>query len=148
MGQHFGGLAAEHEGGDAAPAVPVAVKVMGEPLNDPLVAVSVLAPAVVPKVQAGLVAIPTLSVVTALLEAIEPPPVATAKVTDTPLTALPCASVTLTDGAVATAVLTVALWLFPPFTAIVGPENTYTAPEAGALSLAVLFTPVVLLSSR
>jgi hypothetical protein len=93
----------------AAPAVPVAVKVMGEPLRLPLAAVSVFAPAVVPKVQAGLMAIPALSVVTALLEAIEPPPVATAKVTDTPLTALPCASVTFTDGAAATAVFTVAL---------------------------------------
>ena len=115
----------------AAPAVPVAVTVTGEPLNDPLVAVSVFAPAVVPKVQAGLVAIPALSVVTTPLEANEPPPVATAKVTDTPLTALPCASVTFTDGAIATAVATVALWLFPPFTAIVVavPKLTVTLPE-------------------
>jgi hypothetical protein len=121
----------------AAPAVPVAVKVMGEPLNDPLVAVSVLAPAVVPRVQAGLVAMPALSVVTALLEAIEPPPVATANVTDTPLTALPCASVTLTDGAVATAVATVALWLFPPVTAIVvaAPELTVTLAESAAVNV-------------
>jgi hypothetical protein len=121
----------------AAPAVPVALKVMGEPLRLPLVAVSVLAPDVVPKVQAGLVAMPALSVVTAPLEAIEPPPVATAKVTDTPLTALPCASVTWTDGAVATAVLTVALWLFPPFTAIVVavPELTVTLPEFAAVSV-------------
>jgi hypothetical protein len=93
----------------AAPAVPVAVKVNGDPLKLPLVAVSVFAPAVVPRVQAGLVATPELSVVTAIVEANEPPPVATAKVTDTPLTALPCASVTFTDGAVATAVFTVAL---------------------------------------
>jgi hypothetical protein len=123
----------------AAPAVPVAVKVMGEPLRLPLAAVSVFAPAVVPKVQAGLVATPALSVVTALLEAIEPPPVATAKVTDTPLTALPCASVTFTDGAVATAVLTVALWLFPPFTAIVVavPELTVTLPELAAVNVGV-----------
>ena len=121
----------------AAPAVPVAVKVMGEPLRLPLVALSVLAPAVVPKVQAGLVAIPALSVVTAVVEANEPPPVATAKVTDTPLTALPCASVTLTDGAVVTAVATVALWLFPPFTAIVVAvaELTVTLPEFAAVSV-------------
>ena len=121
----------------AAPAVPVAVKVMGEPLNDPLVAVSVLAPAVVPKVQTGLVATPVLSVLTAPLEANEPPPVATAKVTDTPLTALPSASVTLTDGAVVTAVATVALWLFPPFTAIVVAvaELTVTLPEFAAVSV-------------
>ena len=121
----------------AAPAVPVAVTVTGDPLNDPLVAVSVFAPAVVPRVQAGLVAIPALSVVTAVVEANEPPPVATAKVTDTPLTALPCASVTLTDGAVATAVATVALWLFPPFTAIVVavPELTVTLPEFTAVKV-------------
>jgi hypothetical protein len=115
----------------AAPAVPVAVKVTGDPLNDPLVAVTVFAPAVVPSVQAGLAAMPALSVVTAALEANEPEPVATAKVTDTPLTALPCASVTFTDGAVDTAVPTVALWLFPPFTAIVVavPEVTANALE-------------------
>jgi hypothetical protein len=115
----------------AAPAVPVVVKVNGDPLKLPLVAVSVFAPAVVPRVQAGLVATPELSVVTAIVEANEPPPVATAKVTDTPLTALPCASVTFTDGAVATAVFTVALWVLPPFTAIVVavPELTVTLPE-------------------
>jgi hypothetical protein len=96
-----------------------------------------LAPAVVPRVQAGLVATPPLSVVTALLEAIEPPPVATAKVTDTPLTALSCASVTLTDGAIATEVATVALWLLPPFTAIVVavPELTVTLPEFAAVNV-------------
>ena len=93
----------------AAPATPVAVKLTGEPLNVPLVAVSVFAPAVVLSVQAGLVAIPALSVVTALDEASEPEPVPVAKITDTPLTALPCASVTFTDGAVVTAVPTVAL---------------------------------------
>jgi hypothetical protein len=103
----------------AAPATPVAVKLTGEPLNVPLVAVSVFGPAVVLRVQAGLVAMPALSVVTALDEASEPEPVPVAKVTDTPLTALPCASVTFTDGGVATAVPTVALWLFPPFNAIV-----------------------------
>ena len=122
----------------AKPAVPVAVTVTGDPLKLPLVAVSVLAPDVVPKVQAGLVAMPALSVVTALVDANEPPPVATAKVTDTPLTALPCASVTFTDGAaVTTAVLTVALCPVPPFTAIVVavPELTVTLPEFAAVSV-------------
>jgi hypothetical protein len=121
----------------AAPATPVAEKLTGEPVNPVAAAVSVFAPAVVPTVQAGLVAMPALSVVTALLEANEPEPVATAKLTDTPLTALPCASVTFTDGAVATAVLTVALWLFPPFTAIVVavPEPTVTLPEFAAVSV-------------
>jgi hypothetical protein len=119
------------------PAVPVAVMVTGEPLRDPLVAVSVLAPAVVLSVQAGLVAMPALSVVTTPLEPKVPEPVATAKVTDAPLTALPCASVTFTDGAVATAVPTVALWLFPPFTAIVvaAPELTVTLPEFAAVNV-------------
>jgi hypothetical protein len=78
-------------------------------------------------------------VVTALLEAIDPPPVATAKVTDTPLTALPCASVTFTDGAVVTAVATVTLWLLPPFTAIVvdTPVLTVTFCESAAVSVGV-----------
>jgi hypothetical protein len=102
----------------AAPATPVAVKVTGEPLNPVAVAVSVFAPTVVPKVQAGLVAIPPLSVITAPEDANEPPPLPTAKVTGTPLTALPCASVTTTEGAVATAVLTVALCRSPDRTAI------------------------------
>jgi hypothetical protein len=73
----------------ATPAVPVAVKVTGEPLNPAAVAVSVFAPAVVPKVQAGLVAMPALSVITALEDANDPAPLPTAKVTATPLTALP-----------------------------------------------------------
>ena len=121
----------------AAPAVPVAAKVMGEPLRLPLVAVTVFAPAVVPKVQTGLVATPVLSVLAAPLEAIEPPPLATANVTDTPLTALPFASVTVTDGAVATAVFTVALWLLPPLSAIVVavPELTVTLPEFAEVSV-------------
>jgi hypothetical protein len=103
------------------------VKLTGEPVNVPLVAVSVFAPAVVFSVQAGLVAIPELSVVTTPLVASELPPVATEKVTDTPLTALPCASVTLTDGAVVTAVPTVALCELPPFNAIVVAVPAVTA---------------------
>jgi hypothetical protein len=69
--------------------VPVAEIVSGEPVKVPLVTVKVFAPATVPNVQAGLVAIPVLSVVTAPVEAKEPDPLATANVTDTPLTALP-----------------------------------------------------------
>ena len=92
---------------------------IGEPLRLPLVAVSVFAPAVVLSVQAGLLEIPALSVVTVVPDASEPEPVPVAKVTDTPLTALPCASVTFTDGAVVTAVPTVALCELPPFNAIV-----------------------------
>jgi hypothetical protein len=120
----------------AAPAVPIAEIVSGEPVNPVEITVKVFAPASVPNVQEGLVAMPVLSVVTAPLEAKEPDPLATAKVTDTPLTALPCASVTFTEGAVATAVATVALWLLPPFTAIVAaaPAVTVNALDVVAVS--------------
>jgi hypothetical protein len=118
----------------AAPGVPVAVMLTGD--NEPLVAVSVFTPAVVPKVQAGLVATPALSVVTVPLAPKDPDPLAGANVTDTPLTTLPCASVTFTDGAVATAVPTVALCPVPPFTAIVvaAPALTVTLEESTALN--------------
>ena len=107
------------------------MKLTGEPVNVPLVAVSVFAPAVVLSVQAGLLAIPALSVVTVVPEVSEPEPVPVAKVTDTPLTALPCASLTFTDGAIATAVPTVALCELPPFNAIVVavPEVTANVVE-------------------
>ena len=71
----------------AAPAVPVAVKVSGEPVRPGLVAVSVLAPAVVPSVQLPTVAMPDALVV-ADAPVTEPPPEATAKVTATPATGL------------------------------------------------------------
>ena len=101
----------------AAPAVPVAVKVTGLPLKLPDVAVIVLLPAVVPNVQLPTVAIPLASVV-ADKPVADPPPVATAKVTLTPLTGLLLASLTITLGAVDTADPAVALWLFPALTAI------------------------------
>src|SRR3989441_12987919 len=47
-----------------------------------------------------------------------PPPEATAKVTATPLTGLPFASCTITDGSTGTAVPAVADWLFPALRAI------------------------------
>ena len=81
------------------------MKVTGEPLRDPLVAVSELEPAVVPSVQLPTVAMPLALVVADRLVA-EPPPEATAKVTDTPLTTLLFTSLTMTLGAVATAVPT------------------------------------------
>jgi hypothetical protein len=123
----------------AAPAVPVAEIVSGEPVNPVEVTVKVFTPASVPNVQEGLVAMPVLSVVTAVVEAKEPDPLATANVTDTPLTALPCASVTFTEGAIATAVATVALWLLPPFTAIVvdTPVLTVTFCESAGVSVGV-----------
>lgn len=93
----------------AAPGSPVAVNVIGDPVKPDEVAVSVFAPAVVPKVHAGDVAMPEALVVTVPEEASEPPPDATANVTDVPWTALPCASVTSTEGAVVTADPTVAV---------------------------------------
>lgn len=103
----------------AAPAVPVAVNVTGEPDKEPDVAVNVFDPAVVPNVHAGDVAIPELFVVTDPEVAKEPPPEATAKTTDTPCTAFPAESVTSTDGEVDTAVPATADCPLPAFTAMV-----------------------------
>ena len=71
-----------------SPAVPVALKVTGEPLRPALVAVRLLAPALVPSVQLPTVAMP-LALVMAVRPVAEPPPLATAKVTLTPETGLP-----------------------------------------------------------
>ena len=87
----------------------MAVKVTGDPVSDPLVAVNVFVPAVVPNVQLVTVAIPLALVVTAVVGLTVPPPLATAKVTLTPLTGLLLASVTITLGAVATALPAVAV---------------------------------------
>jgi hypothetical protein len=115
-----------------APAVPVAVIVTGEPLNPADVARSVFTPAVVPNVHAGLLATPELSVVTTPLDPSVPEPGLNSKVTATPLTALPCASVTFTDGAVPNTVPTVALCEAPPFTAncVAAPTPTVTFAES------------------
>jgi hypothetical protein len=127
----------------AAPAVPVAVKVTGEPVSPATVAVSAFAPAVVPKVQSGLLAIPALSVLTAFEEAIDPAPPLTLKVTPTPLTALPCPSVTTTEGAVATAVPTVPLCWSPPFMAmrVATPEATVTGCDSTIVSAGSAVNP-------
>src|SRR5205807_1334479 len=87
----------------AAPAVPVAVKVTGLPVSDPDVAVRVLLPAVALSVQLPTVATP-LAFVVWLPPVTVPFPGATAKVTATPPTAFPFASLTITDGGEATAV--------------------------------------------
>src|SRR5690606_25292746 len=92
----------------AGPAVAVAVNGTGDPVSPALVALSVFAPAVVPSVHAGAVAMPAASVTTVPLSPSEPPPDATAKVTLTPATGLPLMSLTNTDGAVDTAVFTTA----------------------------------------
>jgi hypothetical protein len=92
----------------ATPAVPVAVKVSGDPVSPLLVAVSVLPPTIDPSVQLPTVAMP-LALVVALPPVMLPPPVATANVTVTPETGLSNASRTRTLGAVVTAVPTVAV---------------------------------------
>ena len=70
------------------PAVPVAVKLTGEPVSPALVAVRVLEPAVWPRVQLPTVAIPA-ELVVAEPPVREPLPEPIAKVTLTPETALP-----------------------------------------------------------
>src|SRR5712691_9483931 len=100
-----------------APAAPVAVKVTGLPLSPGEVAVSVLAPAAVPRVQLPTVAMPLAPVVW-VAPVMLPLPAAAANVTETPDTGFPFASRTTTDGAVATAVFTVAVWPLPALTAM------------------------------
>src|SRR5207249_10737655 len=92
----------------AGPAVPVAVKVTGLPARPVDVAVSVLEPAVVPRVQLPTLAIPLASVVCSAPVTL-PPPDAGANVTPTPCTGLLLASRTITDGGLATAVPVVAV---------------------------------------
>ena len=87
---------------EAAPTVPVAVNVTGEPARLPLVAVIVLDPTVVPSIQLPTVAMP-LAFVVVEPPVIEPPPEATAKVTLTPETTLLFASLMMTLGADPTA---------------------------------------------
>jgi hypothetical protein len=88
--------------------VPVAVKVTGLPVRPAPAAVRVFAPATAPSAQLPIVAIPDALVV-ALNPVADPPPVTTAKVTGTPPTGLLLASVTITLGAIANAVPTVAV---------------------------------------
>src|SRR5690242_16269902 len=102
----------------AVPAVPVAVNVTGLPVSPVDVAVSVFGPAVGPSVHDVTVAIPLVPVVTAVVGLTVPPPEATANVTATPLTGLPFASRTITEGSTTTAVPAVAVWPFPALTAI------------------------------
>jgi hypothetical protein len=81
----------------AAPAFPVAVKVTVLLDEDPLVTVSVLLPDTLPSVQLPTVAMPLVFVV-ARAPVTDPPPDATANVTDTPLSGFPNGSVTITLG--------------------------------------------------
>ena len=72
----------------AAPAVPVALNVTGLPESPVAVAVSVLGPAVGPRVHDVTAAIPSAPVATAVVGFTVPPPEPTAKVTATPPTGL------------------------------------------------------------
>src|SRR5688572_25699324 len=122
------------------PAIPEAVKVTGLPLGTAAVAVTVLllVPAVGPSVQLVAVAIPETFVETVAGPAgtTVPPPAVTAKVTATPGTGLPLASVTLTEGGAATVLLTLALWLVTEFAAITAgaPAPIVTPPEVTGVS--------------
>jgi len=105
----------------AAAAVPVAVKVTGDPLGTEAAAVTVLAPALGPSVQLVSVAIPlVLVLITAGLTGLSvPPPDVSVKVIATPDFGFPLASVTLTEGGAATAVPTVAFCVVTLLAAIV-----------------------------
>jgi hypothetical protein len=87
----------------ASGALPVAVNVADDPASPAAVAVRVLGPAVGPNVQLVTAAMPSPLVFMAVGGSTVPPPAVTWKVTGTPLTGLLSPSVTLTDGAMATA---------------------------------------------
>src|SRR5690242_19903184 len=93
-----------------APGVAVAVKVTGEPLRPPEVAVAVCAPAVSPRIHCA-VAMPLPFVIE--LGVMEPPPLVTAQETVTPLTGL-TPSVTSTESRRGRVDFTVSVWALPP----------------------------------
>ena len=103
-----------------APALPLARKVTGEPDSPAAVAVAtlLLTPATVPMVQV-VEASPCALVVTGAAAATAPPPAVTAKVTATPATGSPPASVTRTPIGVGSAVPTVPFCTLPDATAMV-----------------------------
>src|SRR5207237_626447 len=123
----------------ALPAVAVAEKVTGLPCSVADVAVKVLGPAALPRVQLVTAATPLALVVWAA-PVMLPPPVPGAKVTATPATGLPKASCTITAGGTATAVPTVAAWPSPTLIAM------DAAAAAVTLTLAVAVTAVTPLS--
>jgi hypothetical protein len=99
-----------------------------------LAAVSVLAPALAPSFQLPTVAMPPAFVV-GVRPVVEPPPLATAKVTLTPETGLLLTSVTRTLGAVATAVPGGAAWPLPALKAILlAPAASVKELEVAAVS--------------
>jgi hypothetical protein len=121
----------------AAAAPAVAVAVICADVNVPEVAVSVCVPTVVPSVQLPTVATPLLLVVCVAPET-EPLPDVVANVTVAPATALPNASVTRTEGAMATVDPTVPVWLAPVFTATVA-----AAPATGVAENVAESAPAV-----
>ncbi len=98
-------------------AVPVALNVTGEPVSPATVAVAVCAPTVAPSVQL-IVARPEALVTDVAADTL-PPPVTMAQFTVTPATGAADALVTLTTIGLASAVLTVPVWLLPELTAMV-----------------------------
>ncbi len=111
------------------------------------VAVRALSPAAGPRVQLPTAASPAASVVS-VAPVTAPPPCVTAKTTCTPGTGLAWVSVTRTLGAVATAVPTSALWLFPA-TIVTAPGpvacevavNTADAPARAGVVAVTLWLP-------
>src|SRR5438067_180388 len=126
----------------AAPAVPVAANVTGLPDSEPEVAVSVLLPAVVPRVQLPTAAIPLASVVWVAPVTL-PPPEPGAKVTDTPETGLPNGSVTITDGGTGTALPAGACCALPPWGAIVAAAAEFTVTAAVSVTVTLPSTRAV-----
>ena len=121
---------------DAAPAVPIAVKVV---TSDPLVARRVFVPACVPILQLPTVATPFALVTAAGPFTIPPPPV-TVKVTRTPLTGAP-SSVIRTLRDTGNAVPTVTDCPFPAFTDMVlTAETGVTSTSARKSSAARIIT--------
>ena len=118
------------------PTVAVAVNVTELPARPAALALSVFAPAVGPSVQEATAAMPSAPVATGVAGFTVPSPDVTAKVTETPFTGLPLASVTSTDGGLATAVPAVADWVTTLCAAIwvAGPAATFTAADVAPLS--------------
>jgi len=126
----------------AAPAVPVAVNVTGLPESDPEVAINVFCPAVGPSVQLPTVAIPLASLIWVAPVTL-PLPGPGAKVTDTPETGLPNASVTSTDGAIKTALPAGAVCPPPPWGAIVAAAAEFTMTAAVSVTVTLPSTRAV-----
>ena len=129
--------------------VPVAVIASGDPPSPVDVTVRVFRPAEAPRVHDPTVAMP-LAFVDCVPPVTDPPPVVAAKVTATPGTALPYWSVTLTLGAVGTAVDAAALCAFPALTtsvvAVLADEVTLKVtgdPVSAALVAVAVLVPTL-----